>query len=722
MEPGARRHLVLVGGGHAHVAVLRSLVMRPEPGLRMTLVSPRSYATYSGMVPGVIAGQYPRSAAAIDLRALSAAAGAAFLADRAIGIEAERRLLQLAERPPLAYDLLSLDVGSEPRHAARAASGSRVLAVKPIEAAAEGILAALAEPPPPAGRRIVIVGAGAGGVEIAFALAAMLRREGRGSITLCDRSSRPLGDRHPRTSRLVEKVLDRLAIAFLAQAEVDHLEDEEVVLTGGRRLPATLVVWATGASGPEWLARSGLATDERGFLPVGDDLRCREHPEIFAAGDCATLASNPDLPKAGVYAVRQGPVLAHNLRLAARGFGRLKVYTPQRRFLSLLNTGDGKAILSYGRLALRGRLAWRLKNHIDRRFIARYARPRPNDRGAMRASMLVCGGCAAKMGADVLRRVLARLELPVTEGLIVGLRDGDDAAVFVQPPGTLAVATIDAFPPFSDDLFLVGQVAAVNAASDLYAMGAEGTAAIALACLAEADERHSESDLEQLLGGAGRALAGLGIPLAGGHTIAGEQLLFGFAMHGAVEPERILRKTGARPGDRLVLTKPLGTGVVLAAARAGFAPAEWVEAAHASMLRSNGPAMRLLRNGGARACTDVTGFGLAGHLGEMLEASGAGAVLDGRALPRLRGAVELLEAGWRSSFHAQNARAAGRDGSARIERELMIDPQTSGGLLASVPSDRLVEMERTFAAAGEELYVIGEIVPGPPQWRLQSDG
>jgi selenide,water dikinase len=200
---------------------------------------------------------------------------------------------------------------------------------------------------------VVVVGAGAGGTEIAFALAARLRREGRGSVTLCDQSAQPVSERGRRTAALVARTLSAHAITFIGGVAVARVDGGAVQLADGRRLAADLVVWAVGAAGPTLLAESGLPVDTRGFLRVGDDLRCGVHPEILAAGDCAVLDSYADLPRAGVYAVRQGPVLAANLRLLARGAGRLQVYRPQRRFLSLMNTGDGAAILSYGSLAAR---------------------------------------------------------------------------------------------------------------------------------------------------------------------------------------------------------------------------------------------------------------------------------------------------------------------------------------------------------------------------------
>jgi selenide,water dikinase len=715
------RHLVLVGGGHAHVHVLKSFAMRPEPGVRLTLISPQPYATYSGMVPGVLSGQYEVSEAQIDLRSLAARAKAAFIGDRVVQVDPRARMLFLQERPSVSYDLLSFDIGSMPADQERILPGANIIRVKPIEEALAGIEEAFASPVPEDGRRIVVVGAGAGGVEIAFGLSARVRREGKGSVTICDREAQPFAGRGPRTASVVEETLRRKEIRFIGGVEVASVDSAGVHLADGRLVPADVVVWSTGARGPALFSKSLLPMDERGCLRVGDDLRQLQFPELFAAGDCASIVSHPNLPKAGVHAVRQGPVLAANLRAALRG-KRLRTFRPQSQFLSLLNTGDGSAIFSWGQVALRHSTFWHLKNYIDRRFVERYGRPGLAAK-TMKDEPMVCGGCAAKVSADVLERVLSQLEVSPSEGVIVGLEEGDDAAVFAQPPGTLAVATVDAFPPFSDDLYLVGQVAATNAASDLYAMGAEGCAAIALVSLPHLGDRDDEERLTQFMRGAIKQLEQMNVPLVGGHTLAGDQMILGFSMHGWVKPGELLRKEGARPGDQIVLTKPLGTGVILAAARAGVAPAEWVEGAHAWMLHSNGPAMRLLRDHGVHACTDVTGFGLGGHLTEILRSSEVGARLYGSKIPALRGVQDLLGASWRSSFHAANERAQRRAHRANPESPafpLCFDPQTSGGLLAAVPPDVVDDLCAAANEAGETFYVIGEFVQGAPQWELEK--
>lgn len=374
MRAGSRRHLVIVGGGHAHVAVLKSLALLPEPAAHVTVVSPGPYATYTGMVPGVLAGQYDPAEAQIDVEALAARANARFTADRVVRLDRERRVLDLADRASLTYDIVSFDIGSRPLAADRVADDAPVVMVKPIERAWREIETALRLVPSGGGHQAVVVGGGAGGIEIAFALAARLRDTG--TVTLCGRDRLPLLRRGNRVARVVMGALERKRIRFLGDSEVVRADRDHIRLTSGESLPCTLIIWATGAAAPPLLAASGLATDARGFVIVTDELASRANPDIFAAGDCATLHSHPDLPKAGVYAVRAGPVLAHNLRRAAQGGGRTQVFQPQRHVLSLLNTADGSAILDYRGFAIAGTWVWRLKDRIDRAFVRQYAPPR----------------------------------------------------------------------------------------------------------------------------------------------------------------------------------------------------------------------------------------------------------------------------------------------------------------------------------------------------------
>jgi selenide,water dikinase len=432
-----------------------------------------------------------------------------------------------------------------------------------------------------------------------------------------------------------------------------------------------------------------------------------------------------------VYAVRQGPVLARNLMARLRG-GALRAYRPQRDFLSLLNLGDGSAIGAKWGLSLEGRRVFALKDWLDRRFVRRFqvldaeGAPTPDWRTApMPERDMLCGGCAAKVGESSLTRALERLGVPSDPAVVLGLAQPDDAAAVETERGEIVAATVDGFRAFADDPYLVGRVAAVNAASDLWAKGVAPRFALAQVTVPETEPARAEETLYQVMAGARAALDAEGITLVGGHTTTGPELAVGFAIWGfAPSPDALIRLGGVAPGDRLILTKPLGTGVILQADMRGLARGEWVEAAVASMLRSNGPAARAMAAVRPSAATDVTGFGLAGHLGEMLRASKGSAVLDLPALPALPGAVTLLGRGIRSTAHPENARArramlveppAGRHPAL----DLLFDPQTSGGLLLGVAPDRAPALLAALREAGDaHAAVIALVAPPRPDGAL----
>ena len=709
-----RTDILLVGGGHAHVEVLRRFGMAPVPGVRLTLAVRDMATPYSGMLPGLVAGAYSHDEAHVDLAPLAAFAGARLAHGAVTGLDLDRNEALIDGRPALAFDLVSLDIGSAPSPAG-IDGAERALPVKPVDRFLERWAEVEGRAVEAGGRfRLVTVGAGAGGVELTLALkrrlAARLAERGMSAeglqLTVVSDRREVLPAYGRAARRRVGAALHRSGIEPRTGARAAAVEPDGVLMETGERLAADAVVLATPAAPAGWVAASGLAVDERGFVEVGQDLRSRSHPRVFAAGDIAAFGAWP-LPKSGVFAVRQGPVLAENLRRLATGSGALLPYKPQKRTLALISTESGQAVASWGPFAAAGGWAWRWKDRIDRRWMDRY-----RDLPAMpEAEDMRCGGCGAKLPADPLARVLARLEVAPREDVMVGL--GDDAAVVQPPPGRVSVRTADQFRAFIDDPWLFGRIAANHALGDLYAMGAEPQTALALATLPHAPDDKLERDLEALLQGALEVLNDAGCALVGGHTAEGAELALGFALDGHGREDRLTGKDGLEAGDRLALAKPLGTGAVLAAHMAGRCRGEWLEAALAAMQQSNREAGEILRAHGAVAVTDVTGFGLAGHLGEMLRASGRAAVLWPDALPVLPGARELIARGVRSTLHPANEAAA--EAFDPEDCPVLFDPQTAGGLLAGVPQDRAADCLAALAAAGYgQAAVVGEVLPGPP--------
>ncbi|MGG5887421.1 FAD-dependent oxidoreductase [Falsiroseomonas sp. HC035] len=357
------RHLLLLGGGHAHVEVLRQLGAAPLPGWQVTLLTREVMSPYSGMLPGVLAGLYRPEQALIDLPALAARCGVALLVDRATGVDPVARRVRRADGNDLPWDLLSIDTGATPDTSRVPGAAEHALPLKPIDALLPRMADIIAGARP--GQPIAVVGAGAAGTEIALALALRLRA----AVTLVAGRSGLLPGFPARMRRLVARALAQRGVALREGQDAVRISQGQVHFAEAGSLAADPVIWAAGAAAAPWLTETGLHRDARGFLRVDDCLRAAGHPDIFAAGDVASFGQG--LPKAGVFAVRQGPVLAGNLRAVAEGRAPA-LFRPQGDYLRLLSLGDGKAIGTRNGFTVRGRWVWWLKDTIDRRFMARY--------------------------------------------------------------------------------------------------------------------------------------------------------------------------------------------------------------------------------------------------------------------------------------------------------------------------------------------------------------
>jgi selenide,water dikinase len=327
-------------------------------------------------------------------------------------------------------------------------------------------------------------------------------------------------------------------------------------------------------------------------------------------------------------------------------------------------------------------------------------------------SLARAGGCAAKYSAARLEQLVGGLVTADAADLLVGLDPADDAAVYRLDDETALVFTVDFFPPVVDDPRTFGRIAAANALNDVFAMG--GRPLLALSVTAFPEELPTEA-LGEILAGAAETAREAGAILAGGHTIRDDEPKYGLAVVGTVHPDGIWRKSTAAPGDAVLLTKPLGTGLVLQAVRDGRAPAGALEAAIATMVRLNREAADAVRPFEPNAVTDVTGFGLLGHAHETALRSGVRIELDAAALPALPGALEVATAGIRTGGDRRNREFAGPhvENAAPAELEtLAYDPQTAGGLLVTLPAERRVVVEAAFAAAGLDVWSVGRVTEG----------
>ncbi|SLN33488.1 selenide, water dikinase SelD [Roseisalinus antarcticus] len=703
------RDLVLIGGGHTHALLLRSWGMRPLPGVRVTLVNPGPTAAYSGMLPGFVAGHYTREELDLELVTLARFAGARLIFGAATGIDVAAREVQIEGRAPIAYDVCSVDIGITSDMFEMPGFAEHAVPAKPLGPFATRWASYLAGVETP---RIAVIGGGVAGAELAMAMAHATRgRDAR--VRLIDRGQ-VLGSFAPQPRARLLAALRATGVEPVERADVAGITAEGVLLADRERIDADFVVGAAGARPHGWLAGSGLALRD-GFITVGATLQSSD-AAIFAVGDCAHLGHAPR-PKAGVFAVRAAPILHHNLR-AALGGGPMRRWRPQRDYLKLISLGGKLALAERNGRALSGPLLWRWKDWIDRRFMAKVAQlpqmsaevPKDVAKGVRDAigDAPMCGGCGAKVGRGTLGAALAALPHRRAD---VECRPGDDAAV-LRIGGARQVITVDHLRAVTEDPEMMSRIAAVHALGDIWSMGAQPQAALATLILPRMSATLQARTLSEIMAAAESVFGAEGAEIVGGHTSMGAELTLGFTVTGLASDAPITL-AGARPGDALVLTKPIGSGVILAAEMRGLAKGAWVEAALASMIQPQGAAARALA--GAHAMTDVTGFGLAGHLSGLCAASGVGAELWPDAVPVLDGALTLAERGVRSTIYDDNR--AGVPGLPEGPRaDLLFDPQTCGGLLAAVADGPAAVA--ALRSAGFEAAEIGRIVAGPAQVTL----
>ncbi|KZR93770.1 Selenide, water dikinase [Synechococcus sp. MIT S9509] len=687
--------LVLAGGGHSHALVLHRWAMQPSkrPSGLITLVSRTSTALYSGMVPGLIAGIYQHDQVAVDLRDLADQAGVALVVAEITGLELQNQLLRVDQRPALPYVRLSLNLGAVT--SANPVPTSGLVPIKPLEPALDflGEQDRQMDEPAVATSPFQVVGSGLAAVETVLAL-------------------RKRWPRRPLVLQIRPRHLQPVLIRALREGSIQILETSELDPTGEFMTTPGLI--CTGSRAPHWLAASGLPCyPSSGRIRTEASLQVIGQPKLFAAGDCAVIDAQPRAPS-GVWAVRAAAPLAHNLEAACEG-RPLQRWRPQRQALQLLggfNKGHPTAwALRGSRLIGPHPLLWHLKAAIDARFMAMFRRSRSMDS----AETMACRGCAAKLAAGPLESALQQA------GMATLGTQPEDAAIL--PMNTAAGSTpvlqsVDGFPALVSDPWLNGRLTTLHACSDLWACGARVLAAQAVVTLPQATESTQETLLAQTLAGIRSALDPQGAQLIGGHTLEARDGLAQPPPSRAVQVtlsvsgqalEPFWPKAGLQAGDRLLLSRPLGTGVLFAAAMAGATPAPALDLALAQM----GTSQHVLLEGlldlqsehpnGIHAATDITGFGLLGHLGEMLRNPALKVVLNGAHIPALAGSISLLAKGFASSLAPANRRAwslldnGGVDlqltglepGSKRHQAllELLVDPQTCGPLLISVQAD-----------------------------------
>ena len=697
--------IVLLGVGHTNAHILKMWRMEPIKNAELICVSNFPIATYSGMMPGVLAGQYETHQMEIDLVRLCQVNGARLVLGDVRAIDRQKQQLLFEDRASLRFDALSIGIGSVPTdEGVTFDDDACVLRIKPmqtfvsrLESTVENRLGGQNE------KRveIVVVGAGIGGVEIAFCLRTrLLKRWKPEQFQVSIVSS---GDTLPvgclqKTDALVRKRFEQAGIQLLQGQRVTRIRKDSLEFEDGTTQTADLVLWATSASAPPLIRQLDLEKDESGFIATRKTLQSQTADNIFAVGDSGTIIDDPTV-KAGVYAVRQGPFLWDNLSRLLNG-QELREYKPQRSFLKLLNTGDGSAIAEYKGRAFSGKWCWRWKDHIDVKFMRMYQnyvpmemKPIPPDE----QPKMRCVGCGGKISGASLESALDEIEFANNDQVVVGVNHPDDAAIIRTQDAEVTVTT-DFFAAPVDDPFLFGRISALNGTSDCYAMGAQPFAALAMAQVPYGAPKMQREYLVEMMAGSAHELTPKQTAIVGGHSIEGPRMALGFTVL-ANQKTKPLLKSNLQVGDVLIVTKPLGTGALLAALPEGKCDGRWFVAMVESMLLNNSIALELAEEFSISAMTDVTGFGLAGHLLEMLRASNWSAELNLNKIELYDGFAELTGQGIESTLTIENRHIETAIEVSETLRKSekyvsLYDPQTCGGLLIAVKSS---ETDRVLA-------------------------
>jgi selenide,water dikinase len=700
--------LLLIGGGHAHALVLRMWGMRPVPGVRVTLIDPRAVTTYTGMLPGHVAGHYSADEIGIDLVRLARFAGARLILAPVNDIDPQAKTVTAGGRV-IDYDVASVDIGITAHLSEVEGFGEHGVPVKPFGAfstAWDDYLSGQRGP-------VTVIGAGLGGVELALAIK---HRVGAGVPVYVVGRSGISGAGAALGARL-QRAVQETGVTLI-EGTATGVGPDFVRLADGQRLASSLTLGAGGATPQPWLEGTGLPLFD-GFIEVGPSLQVIGRKDLFAAGDCAHLSFDPR-PKAGVYAVRAAKVLNQNLRARVTG-GALVEFKPQRNFLRLVSLGGRAAVAEkWPRLPIApsGGVVWRWKDRIDRAFMRKLqnlpamARPAVPEGAAQGVAEIMgqaplCAGCGAKVGAGVLGDVLAGLPQVARDDVEAG--PGDDAGI-LRMGSVRQVLTTDHLRAFVDDPGLMARIAAQHALGDVRAMGARAQSALVQIILPRGTDNIQRRMMREIMEAAGEVFAGEGAVILGGHSTMGAELTIGFSVTGLCDRDPIT-VAGARAGDALILTGRIGSGVLLAAEMQGKARGSDIAALWTAMAAGPGPVADVL--GRAHAMTDVTGFGLAGHLMAICRASHLGAEVDMGQVAVYDGALEASQSGVKSTLYEANVANAPVFGAEGPLTALLHDPQTAGGFLAAVAEDEAADVLAALAARGVQAARIGRMTEGP---------
>ena len=655
--------LVLVGAGHANIALIRRFIVDPLPDVRLVVINPESTTPYSGMLPGFLSRHYTEGELFIDIAALCSQAGARFIRGSLHAVDSVERTLTIHHKVVssnpliLKFDNCVLNTGASPADSFPN-QHQHCYYVKPIRDLLRvlPLLDQITDNPDPS---MAIVGGGAAGVELAFAFRERYRPDCE--ITIISRYRFENDPSLKAGADQIRRSLMERDINLIDERSVVEVRETGVVLDSGQTIPAKAICIATPVGPPSWIAQSSLPTNE-GFLRVDQMLRVQGTQCLYAAGDIVSLETPRG--RSGVMAVRAGQYLAEAIWTKLKGL-RPKTFNPQKHWLTLLNLGDGKAIGIRGSFVARGRLMFRLKDAIDRQFMRQYSPQAHLKGGVMR-----CEGCAAKLPGMTLQTAFSQ--------------HFEDAAIDYDS-NRMRFRSIDALTYLVNDPYLMGFLTVRHAVSDIWAMGGSPTSCLSLIAVQRTDNQNLESEeFAEAIQGIQDAAAAYETKLVGGHSLSMDQSMIAISIEG--EGLLSFSKQNVKQDDELWLTGRLGSGILFAALSAGESVGSSIDCWINQATQSLSLASRLAAEHGVNAMTDVTGFGLAGHIKEMLGSNGFSLEWTDE-IDVFDDVTRCVRRGIHSTAHESNQLYAGSVGLGAPD-PVVFDPQTCGPLLVAIqPAD-----------------------------------
>ena len=706
------RDLVLIGAGHTNCLFLKMWAMKSNSSLRVTLINPDPISSYTGMLPALVAGLCAKSDAQINLFSLCRATETRLIIDTVKKIDKKKSQIMCKTGRIVNFDFLSINIGSNsvPLINGFKKFGCSVRPLAAFQERWENFLESINEKTSPV---ICVIGGGLASIELSFAMDIRLKKTELEDFKIKIFESGKAFEKLSLNQQRYLKTKAKLRkIEIIENTTIKEVSNNGLVQKNGNFVHADFIISCIGPQ-PNDLFKKSKIENKGGYVCVDETLRVIGFQNAFAVGDCAHFPSKA-VDKSGVYAVRQAPILYKNILKLLSNKGLVQ-FKPQSDYLKLIVYEGESAIFLRNGVAFSAKWVWALKSFIDKKFIKNFKKlsemvTKDMENARSNNQKMLCGGCGSKVGNVILESSLSKLSDPSSKHIVSKI--GDDAAI-IKFNSLFQALTTDHLRSFTKDAWLQSKITAIHALGDIWAMGSDPEIALTNIIIPESSNDIQKRTIEEIIDGANSVFGAEGVKIVGGHTSLGKELVIGFTLGGFSknQPKTVDR---ASVGDQIILTKPLGSGVLLAGEMRFEGEGQDLKNLFDAMSKSQSSIANVLRKV-ANSMTDITGFGLGGHLLNIVSKSNVGAKLYLDQIPVYPGANDLIAKDIRSSIFENNYMYSERMIIKTIANtDILFDPQTSGPLLATVPKSKVKGIITSGEKLGFECKVIGELTNGKP--------